>query len=145
MINYDLLAEELLCHLRRTSSLELQRSAEDYIHGEIKILTLLCENDTGISPGHICSALEMTTPRISAALASLEKKEYITRRTDEADKRRLHVYVTDSGRGLVEKKKAELSRHLSGMLSSLGEEDASDYVRIIGRICENAGSRAAVE
>ena len=138
MINYDELAHELLCHLCHTSKLKFQRSTEDYTHGEMKILTLLCENDTGISPGYICNSLGMTTPRISAALASLEKKEFITRETDAVDKRRLHIHITGTGRALVSEKKDELAHALSQMLRSLGEHDAAEHVRIMGRIRENA-------
>ena len=134
MVNYNELALELLDCLCSNSKLKFQKNAEDYTHGEIKILTLLTHRDGGISPGDICETLGMTTPRISAALASLTKKELITRVTDPRDKRRLHIYITDSGKALVESKKRELTDSLSELLSDLGENDAMEYVRIMGRI-----------
>ena len=145
MVNYNELALELLEYLCCNAKLKFQKSTEDYTHGEIKILTLLTQNDNGISPGDICESLGMTTPRISAALASLTKKDLVTRVTDPKDKRRLHIYITESGKALVEAKKHELAKSLSELLSSLGEEDAVEYVRIMGKIRDNSHCLSVAE
>ena len=145
MVNYNELALELLDCLCCNSKLKFQKNAEDYTHGEIKILTLLTHCNGDMSPGDICEALGMTTPRISAALASLTKKELVTRVTDPHDKRRLHIYITDSGKALVESKKCEFAESLSELLSALGEEDAVEYIRIMGRIRDKADLLVSAE
>lgn len=145
MVNYNELSLELLDCVCINANLKFQKSAEDYTHGEIKILNLLMERDDGISPGDICEALGMTTPRISAALASLAKKDLVSRITDPRDKRRLHVYITKTGKSLVESKKRELTESLSELLASLGEEDAVEYVRIMSKIRDNASCLECAE
>lgn len=134
MTDYNILAAELVEHLRECADAKHNREAEDYTHGEFRILTLLSTHTDGISPGDICEMLGMTTPRISAAVAGLVKKGLVDRVTDEFDRRRIHVYITDKGTELVNRKRDELTSLFSELLEYLGEEDAHQYVRIMGRI-----------
>ena len=138
MVNYTFLATELLKCLCASADAKHQRSTEDFTHGEMRILSLLSDKGDGISPTDICELSSMTTPRISAAIASLTKKELVLRRTDERDKRRLRIYITDKGRALVDAKKKELTDSLADLLMHLGETDAKEYVRIMERIREDA-------
>ncbi len=144
MTDYGILASELVEHLRKCADAKHNREVEDYTHGEFRILTLLSSRNDGISPGDICELLGMTTPRISAAVAGLVKKGLVSRVTDELDRRRIHIYITDEGTALVNKKKDELTSLFSELLEYLGEEDAKRYVRIMERIGERSLADAKV-
>ena len=137
MVNYTSLASELVNCLCITADAKHNRNTEDFIRGELRILAYLAGNGNGSSPGDIGESLNMTTPRMSAAVSTLTKKELVTRVTDERDKRRLHIYITEKGKSLVEEKKANLTESLADILRYLGEDDAKEYVRIMSRICES--------
>ena len=137
MVDYTSLATELVKCLCVSADAAHCRNTEDFIHGELRILAFLSDNGDGTSPGDICEKLNMTTPRMSAAVSSLVKKGLVTRITDERDKRRLHVYITDKGQSFVNSKKSELTESLEELLRYLGEDDAREYVRIMSRIREN--------
>lgn len=143
MADYNILADELVENLRFCADAKHNRNAEDYTHGELRILTLLVARPEGISPHDICTELGMTTPRISAAVAGLVKKGLAMRVNDELDRRRLHIYITDSGRDFVEGKRGELVAAFSELLEYLGEDDAEQYVRIMKRIGEHALTQSA--
>ncbi len=143
MTDYNILADELVENLRFCADAKHSRNAEDYTHGELRILTLLAARTEGISPRDICNDLGMTTPRISAAVAGLVKKGLVMRVNDELDRRRLHIYITDAGRVLVEGKRNELTASFAELLEYLGEDDARQYVRIMKRIGEHALAEGA--
>ena len=133
-MNYVTLAEEFLGYIRKNSKLKYQRAAEDFTHGEMSILCYLHFAENGACPVALCSALGMTTPRMSAALRSLTDKGLVKRKTDDSDKRRVHIYITENGDALVEERYGELKKNIAGMLEALGEADAREYVRISGKL-----------
>jgi len=134
MTDYNLLASQLLGELCDNARLRYRRDLEDFSHGEMSILTYLCYRENGACPGDLCETLGMTTPRISAIIAGLQKKGLVSRVTDAGDRRKIHIYVSDEGRALVETKKEALRDDISRILSLLGEDDAKEYVRIIGKV-----------
>lgn len=135
-MDYSSLAEELLEQLIKNAKLDYLKDAEDFSQGEMRILSYLYYESDGVCSGKLCKSIGMTTPRLSAALAALEKKGFIKRLTDEGDRRRVHVHVTDKGRFLVKEKREKALSHVRGILESLGESDAKEYIRIIERITD---------
>ncbi len=134
MTDFNLLAAQLLNELCDDARLRYRRDLEDFSHGEMSILTYLCYRENGACPGDLCEMLGMTTPRISAIIAGLQKKGLVSRVTDAGDRRKIHIYISDEGRTLVETKKESLRSDISRVLSLLGEDDAKEYVRIVSKI-----------
>lgn len=133
-MDYGTLADELLGYIRNNSKMKYQRAAEDFTHGEMSILCYLHFSENGACPVVLCSAVGMTTPRMSAALKSLTDKGLVKRRIDDSDKRRVHIYITEDGNALVSSRYGELRRNIASVLEALGEADAGEYVRISGRL-----------
>ena len=75
--------------------------------------------------------MQVTTGRVASALNSLEKKRYIQRKNHNTDKRKVIVYITDTGKEYI------LENYKSGItlaediLSNLGEDDAKELIRLI--------------
>src|SRR5574344_72244 len=67
------------------------------IKGENAIIGVLTYNINGLTPGELKDKLGVTSARIAGALNYLETKEYISRLTDENDKRRVIVKLTPKG------------------------------------------------
>ncbi len=134
MTDFKALADELLLVLRNNSRLRYRRDINVFSNGELSILAYLKENENGVFAGVLCKELGMTTPRISAAISSLQNKEFVFRVVDTVDRRRVRVFITDTGLQLIEQKKAELLILMENILLRLGENDAKEYVRLTKRI-----------
>lgn len=106
------------------------------VKGEKVLLIYLFESKGLSTPSELAQRLNVSAARIAAILKTLEGKSLIERITDEADKRRVTVRLTESGTQLVEGIRTHaLSRALE-ILEKLGEEDSLEFVRIIKKIME---------
>ena len=103
-------------------------------HGEIFALQVIAGHDSDITPGDISKAACTTPARIAAELNSLENKELITREIDPSNRRRILVRLTADGEKAVAKNHGEFIDAAVMLLEQLGERDAQEYVRIIGKL-----------
>ena len=108
--------------------------------GEMAVMRLL-HNGTKkkMTAGELSSRLSMTTSRVAAVLGSLQKKGLLERESDEEDRRRVMVSLTEAGDRLCEKRKRHFMSKISKMLAMLGE-DAPTFVHLIGRVFEITSS-----
>lgn len=117
------------------------RREPEHAHGEFAILFFLHYNKAkngveSFSSGDLSKALELSTGRMAIALNGLERKGLIKRTSDYSDRRRVMVSITDEGSSLAEDHHERGLDRFEKMLSSLGEEDAVELVRIVKRIAE---------
>jgi len=109
-------------------------AVNDEIRGEHIVLSYLIEVQKGASPGELATFGSVSTARIASILNQLEKKGFITRKTDPKDRRKSIVNITENGQERGLEKKTAAINHISTMLQYLGEEDASALIRIMARI-----------
>ncbi len=133
-MDYRCLADELVYSLYRSSKSPFQKTQRDVSQGEIAILVYLNLVCDGITSGDISKFLKITTGRVATALNSLEKKQWIERRSDESDKRKVLVYITDAGREVATEKHEAAMAEVVKVLRALGDDDAAELVRIVKRI-----------
>lgn len=101
---------------------------EEFLRGEMKVLSYICIEGGEFLPGQLASSLEMTGGRIAGILRSLEKKGCITRRTDELDRRRVLVSITESGRKLIVSRSRELATRLDMLVNAMGRENTERFI-----------------
>ena len=104
--------------------------------GEMFTLHIIVTFGSPVSPGELSMECGVSTARIAKALKSLEGKGYILRETDTGDRRRTLVTATDLGREISERFEAQRRLTLENMLCELGERDANEYVRLMGRVSD---------
>ena len=92
----------------------------EFLQGEMKVLSFIAVSDRELLPGQLSSSLEMTAGRIAGILRSLEKKGYITRRTDPADRRRVLVSITEQGRKYINASSERLEQRLDMLVAEMG-------------------------
>jgi Transcriptional regulators len=102
----------------------------DFNRGEIFILKYLNANDGTACPSKMSDAMQTSTARIAAALRGLEHKGWITREPDENDRRKKLVHLTPEGAEYIKNLQEKLFRNITKLLMELGEEDATEYIRI---------------
>ena len=88
--------DELIEHMRGRGAVMQERLAHS-TKGEPLVLHELAVHGTR-TPSQLAAVADTTSGRISAVLASLEKKGFITRTTDPNDRRVTLVNMTDAGR-----------------------------------------------
>ena len=131
---YISLAEELMEVFDRRKQNMPHEDISASMRGEMAVLRLLAEEGRALTAGEISRLLGMTTSRIAAVLGALDKKALIVRSTDAQDKRRVQVTLTDKGLAMCQRKKQAALKNISHALSQLGEQDAKDFVRLMGRM-----------
>lgn len=108
--------------------------------GESGILQALLINEKSggesLSPGELSAIQELSTGRIAIALNSLESKSHIERKMDQNDRRRIIVTLTNLGRQCAEQLLEETILNFEEVLRKLGEQDASEFFRILKRLID---------
>lgn len=141
-MDYDSLANEYLSYMAEMNKVESivrrSRHTGDVMRGEMLILAFMRRCGETVSPGCISREAEISTARVSAALNSLEKKGLVVRTPSEYDRRMSLVSLTEEGVDYVDSKRREMREYHAGLLGSLGEKDACELVRIMGRLSESS-------
>ena len=135
-MNYEELANQLLENSYKFRRNSHQAKIDESMRGEHFVLSYIDKMEGGVLPGEISNEMAISTARTAAALNSLENKGLIKREIDKNDRRRILVYLTPQGKELAEKRKRVVLESARNMLEWLGEEDAKEFVRIIGRFSE---------
>lgn len=84
-------------------------------------------------PSELARGLGCSRARITRIIDGLEGRGLVDRSADPADRRRVVVRVTEEGRRAASRGAGNAVSGLADALSRLGERDASELARIIGR------------
>lgn len=126
---------ELIANRRKTL-VEIPLNCSQGETGTLLYLTFVKDN---ISASKLAESLEVSLPRITSVLNSLESKKLIERKVDSEDKRKTVVSITDVGKKLVLSKKEEAVEKISKIIERLDEKDINQYIalaRKIGKIID---------
>ncbi|BAE85602.1 MarR family winged helix-turn-helix transcriptional regulator [Desulfitobacterium hafniense] len=135
-MDYTKLAEEFLEKMYRVNRHRSHKQINESMQGELFVLQYIALHEGDVLPSEISNKMGISSARVAATLNSLEKKGLITRRIDTSDRRRILVELTLNGKEEAEKHFQMILKNVAEMLSALGERDAKEYVRIIGRLSE---------
>ena len=135
-MDYHVLANELLRKIYVINKDRPQRKLNECMRGEGFVLQYVIFHEGPVQPNEISSFMNISTARIAAALNSLERKGFVTRRIDPSDRRRILVELTPEGKELADAQRGAMLNHMIRMLERLGEQDSTELVRILGRVAE---------
>ena len=133
-MNCDKLAIELLEKMQALFKTKTHTYVNEALCGEAFGLQYIAMNGGSALPGDISSEMNVSSARVAAALNSLEGKGLITRRIDKNDRRKVIVEITPEGRDSAEKHWSNIVDGATRFLNLLGEDDAKEFVRIMGRM-----------
>ncbi|NMN02420.1 MarR family winged helix-turn-helix transcriptional regulator [Bifidobacterium panos] len=80
------------------------------------------------TPSQLAQAMKATTGRISTLLSVLEKKGQIVREADPADRRIVHVSLTQAGERRARKQRDEMREAVCWIFSQMGERRTREFV-----------------
>ncbi len=130
------LARELLALMFSLNKSRPQRRINEGMRGENFVMHYIIFHDGPVQPSEISNFMNISTARAAAALNNLERKGLITRRIDLNDRRRILVELTEQGRDFAKGQQEHMLSHAMQLLERLGEPDATEAVRILGRVTE---------
>jgi DNA-binding MarR family transcriptional regulator len=135
-MDYQALAAELVKRLFVISKNGPQREMHKSMRGEAFVMQYVIFHNGAVVPSEMSKYMNISTARMAVALNGLEKKGLITRRIDPADRRRILVDLTDNGRDFATEKRTHMLLHTEQVMRKLGERDAEEFVRLIGRVAD---------
>lgn len=89
-----------------------------------------------INLSEIQSRLHITKSAVSQMMNSLEKKGYLERRTDTADRRKVIVTLTQTGLDVLEETKETVNQTLEEIISRLGDENTKQLISLLEQVSD---------
>ena len=132
----ELLAAKLLHFVEAIPRRAPQNWLEDFNRGELFLLNYLFSSEGAVRPSSLSEAMQTSTARVAAALNSLERKGLIKREFDDFDHRRKLVSLTSDGSDYIESHRQKALQKTIRLLEELGENDATEYLRITQRMAK---------
>ena len=124
---YFLYAKDLACVFEQRAT-----------RGEEAALFWLSKLDGPVSAGDLAEKLGITSGRIANILSSLDRKKYIERHRSSRDRRQINVSLTKTGEDYISKVySGSKTRHIE-LLEKMGDEDATDFIRLMHVALEKA-------
>lgn len=135
-MEYSALAAEMMSKTAEMLKISGTKQAQMLLHGEMFILHFIIHQKAEVTPSEISAAMGASSARVAMALKSMEGKGLIERRIDQDDRRRIIVTITEHGRSIIKRHHDVIREKIEKILAELGEQDALEYIRIVGRMIE---------
>ena len=128
-IDSELLAERLVDQTELLFRNGPQKQIGKHAQGECFVLRCLARSPKPLLPSDLSTMTQSSTARIAVVLNTLEKKGYITRAIDPADRRRVLVSWTSVGAEYVRSIRQQLRQQRNGLFPLLARVEHVDVVQ----------------
>lgn len=135
-MDYTELAKQFLNHSYQFWKGRQQMKINETMYGEAFVIRYISKRGGDVLPSEISNKMNITSARVAVALNSLEKKGLIKRTMDPKDRRRILVDLTPAGQELAQSYEKMALDGAIQLLELLGERDALEFVRILGKLAE---------
>ncbi|MCL2508255.1 MAG: winged helix DNA-binding protein [Oscillospiraceae bacterium] len=133
-MDYAELAAELMENMQELHRSRSRGRVDEAMRGEVFVLHYIAGQGGDVLPGEISGEMNVSSARTASMLNNLESKGLLTRQIDTSDRRKVLVRLTPKGKELAQQHRRTALEDVANMLEMLGEHDAREYVRIIGRL-----------
>lgn len=103
------------------------------------ILAYLSHHPQPPCPKDIEQVFHLSHPTVSGLLTRLEKKEFITIRPDEQDKRCKRIYILPKGEACNQKMHGHIQSIEHQMVQDFSQEEREQFIRLLDRAITNMG------
>jgi len=142
-MDYTELAKQFIDISYRFARDHRQKIIDEATHGESFVIIIIAQKNGSVMPSEISHEMNISSARVAAALNSLESKGLITRRIDKNDRRKILVDLTPSGSQLAAERVQSVIHEATQLLMMLGDEDAKELVRIMGKFVSSSSLKEA--
>lgn len=141
-VDWKGLARELIVSGRGMRRGRGVRPKDMEMRGETNALHVLHHHPEGVTPTALAHACQVSSARIAKTLNQLEGRGLVRREASPSDRRSVIVHLTDEGEQEVQRRFERVNDYVAGVLSELGEDDARELVRLMGRLARIVEGRA---
>ncbi len=99
----------------------------------------LLRDDGALPPSELGQRLIVTRATVTGVVDSLERRGYVRRTPNPADRRSLLVELTPDGRRVVQEVRTLIHRNERSWMSPLSDDDLRAYIELHHRIQEGVG------
>ena len=128
------MAEMLFQQIKEGTSTPISELLDEFNCGEIGVLSTLAFDQNPVTAGELSEKLNVTTARIARILNSLESKQYIRRKNDRTDRRKIFVTITKKGKELADSTKKEIMDKIIQVIQEVGYDEIQTYISIVLKI-----------
>lgn len=111
-----------LAEMSSQNTREIYRSRFGLTRPEWRVLVNLAEAET-LTATDLCERVPLHKTKVSRALASLETRGWVTRETDDKDRRVAHAKLTRAGQRALDEIKPEMEAATEKLLAPLSPEE----------------------
>lgn len=133
--------EEIIANLAKIIQGPQLQMLSKLISGEMMVLRYLLENNQA-QPREIGNVMNISSARVARLMTTLMQKGFIKCEKDPADKRKIVVTLTDSGRGHIEQQVDTFMQQVEAFFEELGEDDTQALALISAKAVEINESKA---
>ena len=146
LMDAEALKDSLIHSLQRMYDMEVIAPFMEFCQGEMRVLLYLSANrDREIYPSDISGALYVSRQRITSVLAALRTKGYIAMETEEQDRRKMRVRLTEQGAGYAAGKVRFVERYFLILVDGLGERNVLELIRLINLSADHMEAHGKLE
>ena len=126
--------EVLMEQLKKAPPAECFQNFDMSTAGIRAILKILNETDSRVTAGDLSEYMNVSTARIAALLKKMEAKGLIEKEHDLADGRVVVVNLSNQGKELADKFKANLYAHIGEMIDKIGMDRMLEFAAVSNEI-----------
>ena len=128
----------LLAQANRQITVQLERAlGEEGVQIEHWRILEVLSDEQGRSMGELAELVLMNHPTLTKTIDRMVSGGFVHRRADSADSRRVLVYITDHGLGLVIRLRACVDQHHEAINSAVGAKKAEPLKKLLGELIRN--------
>lgn len=140
----NILAENMMNAFDSINRQELFERMKTTFKGENLMLAILMKMGGKATPGELMQYTECTASRLTAIAKSLETKGLVSRIQNAEDKRSTIIEMTAEGITRFMNLQKEAAESVFNLIEKLGERDAEEFVRLVGRLAEISGDSSGL-
>lgn len=140
----NILAENMMNAFDSINRQELFERMKTTFKGENLMLAILMKMGGKATPGELMQYTECTAARLTAIAKSLETKGLVSRIQNAEDKRSTIIEMTAEGITRFMNLQKEAAESVFNLIEKLGERDAEEFVRLVGRLAEISGDSSGL-
>ena len=126
--------EVLMEQLKKAPPAECFQNFDMSTAGIRAILKILNETDGKATAGYLSEQMKVSTARIAVLLKKMEAKGFIEKEHDSADGRVVVVKLSNHGKELADKFKANLYSHIGEMIDKIGMDRMLEFAAVSNEI-----------
>lgn len=125
-----------VARLSRTA-LSARLLAHGLYAGQDQIMMVLCNCETGLTPGQLAARLSVKPPTVTKTINRLQVQGFVEKQPSETDARQAIVRLTEPGRAAIRSIEKSVRKTEKQALKGLDKKELKTLSKLLGRIEAN--------